>query len=307
MTSEISSETSSAVSRHPCVTCQRRKVRCDRNNPCTRCLRSGQECKQPEAFRAPRRPPRKQQANVLDRVRQLEDSLEQVRHLVSHVPQVKAKSDEVGGGVEVRVEEVEIKQEKVEDSLGRLIIEEERSRYVSGSAWANLANQVGDLRTLLEDDGANDEDNSGNPTQYLIDGMFSSSGNAVKMTYSQIGLSFLWQTYTRYVDPVMKVFHIPSMQIVIDNLLSDSSPPSRSMEALVAAIKYGAVTTMSDEDCWEQFSTSREILIAIFKSEVQATLSAANFLLSHDLTTLQAFLIFLASVAVTFPNDNLAD
>ena len=31
---------------------------------------------------------------------------------------------------------------KIEDELGRLVVEDERSRYVSGSSWTNLANQV---------------------------------------------------------------------------------------------------------------------------------------------------------------------
>ena len=30
----------------------------------------------------------------------------------------------------------------LEDSVGRLIIEDEKTRYISGSSWANLADQV---------------------------------------------------------------------------------------------------------------------------------------------------------------------
>jgi hypothetical protein len=62
-----------------------------------------------------------------------------MRSLVSHVPKEKTK-ETVSGVVAENVEEV--KPGQLEDSLGRLIIEEERSRYVSGSSWANLADQV---------------------------------------------------------------------------------------------------------------------------------------------------------------------
>lgn len=34
----------------------------------------------------------------------------------------------------------------LEDSVGRLIIDDEKTRYISGSSWANLADQV---RTTL--------------------------------------------------------------------------------------------------------------------------------------------------------------
>lgn len=135
--------------------------------------------------------------------------------------------------------------------------------------------------------------------QYLTDGIFPSNGQMLKSSYIRTGLSSLWQRYTRNVDPVMKVFHIPSMQLVIDKVLTDSSPPTRSTEALLAAIKFGAVTSMSDEDCWANFKTSRESLLDMFKSEVQANLNAANFLSSHDLTTLQTFVIFLVSLRAT--------
>jgi hypothetical protein len=30
----------------------------------------------------------------------------------------------------------------LEDSVGRLIIDDEKTRYISGSSWANLADQV---------------------------------------------------------------------------------------------------------------------------------------------------------------------
>jgi hypothetical protein len=143
MSSETSESVSPAVSptasRHPCVTCQKRKVRCDRKNPCTRCLKSGQKCIQPEVFRPPRRPRRTQEANVLARVRQLEDSLEKMRSLVAHAPEETIKED---GNKAAEANLGDSKAEHLEDSLGRLVIKEERSRYVSGSAWANLADQV---------------------------------------------------------------------------------------------------------------------------------------------------------------------
>jgi len=185
----------------------------------------------------------------------------------------------------------EVERQALEDSLGRLIIEEEKSRYVSGSAWQNLADQVGDLRTLLEDEQINDED-SPNTMQYLTDGIFN-PGGVMKVAYSQTGLPFLWQTYVRFVDPVMKVIYVPSVQPMIEGVLNSSQPPSKSSEALLAAIKFCAVTSLSDEDCWSNFSTSREILLDMFKAEVQATLNAANFLSSHDITSLQAFMMFL--------------
>lgn len=131
--------------------------------------------------------------------------------------------------------------------------------------------------------------------QYLTEGIFHPNGATLQPTYTQTGLGLLWQTYVRYVDPVMKVFHIPSMQLIIDSVISNSRPTTKPIEALLAAIKFCAITSLSDDDCWSNFGSSRETLLEMFKSEVHSTLNAASFLISHDLTTLQSFVIFLVS------------
>jgi hypothetical protein len=126
---------STTVLKHPCVTCQRRKVKCDRLDPCTRCLRTGQECTQPDAQRAPRRRARRtEDANVMDRLRQLENSLEQMRGLVA---KSKQKSEN-GGAVDSDTDQAK----SLVDSLGRVIIDDEKTHYIAGSSWTNLADQV---------------------------------------------------------------------------------------------------------------------------------------------------------------------
>jgi hypothetical protein len=134
--------------------------------------------------------------------------------------------------------------------------------------------------------------------QYLTEGIFLPQEATLKLTYSQTGLGFIWKTYVRYIDPLLKVFHVPSMQRVIDTVLSNSNPISKATEALLAAIKFCAITSLSDGDCWSNFSVSRETLLEMFRSEVQATLNAANFLTHHDMTTLQAFVIFLVGTGL---------
>jgi len=71
------SSTSNAENLKPyaCVTCSRRKVRCDKREPCSTCQKSGTEC----VFRAPAPPqPRKRRAPetiLLERLKRAEDLL----------------------------------------------------------------------------------------------------------------------------------------------------------------------------------------------------------------------------------------
>ena len=90
----------------------------------------------------------------------------------------------------------------------------------------------------------------------------------------------------------MKVFHAPTMQPIIDDVLFHVSQVSKETSCLLAAIKFAAVTSMTDEQSWAALGASRESMLELFRCEVQATLAAANFLGTHDLTTLQAYVIF---------------
>lgn len=154
------------------------------------------------------------------------------------------------------------------------------------------------MRTLLEDDECVVDDELSphrSFTHYLSNGMFPSYGISWKASYSQTGLDFLWHTYRRNIDPVMKVFHVPSMQVVVDDILSGSAQISKGMQCLLAAIKFAAVTSLSDEACWAALNVSRKNTLDLFRSEVQATLDAANFLATHSLITLQAYVIYQVS------------
>lgn len=75
--------------KHPCLLCQQRKVRCDRNEPCSNCVKAGvAKC---EA--APQYPPRKRkkrfpEAELLARLRRYE------RHLRNYGADIEAINQE---------------------------------------------------------------------------------------------------------------------------------------------------------------------------------------------------------------------
>lgn len=86
--------------------------------------------------RAPRQPRRIQDTHILDRVRQLENALLQMKARVVNSKSThedKAESLEGGSGGN---------HNGLEDGVGRLIIDDENTRYISGCSWTNLADQV---------------------------------------------------------------------------------------------------------------------------------------------------------------------
>ena len=137
--------------------------------------------------------------------------------------------------------------------------------------------------------------NSGSLSDFLTSNLFSQTFSLPpnEPPCSLVGLPYLWSTYTTYVDFTLKVLHIPSTQLLIDKALSSAPQISKGAYCIIAAIKFAAVTVLKETNCQNAFHTGRQALLEIFRQELQCALRAAGFLVSQDLATLQAFIIFL--------------
>lgn len=158
---------------------------------------------------------------------------------------------------------------------------------------------------LLDEDELDREDDPGND-QLLSASLFGSLWSKVRPSpaYSE-HLGFLWDIYTRNVEPIVKLFHIPSMQKVVKNAISNSGSNAIEIDCLLAAIKFAVVTSLRDDQCFPFLGTSRHSLLTVFRHEVESMLNYSNFLTSHDITTLQAYVLFLVSEAYSLRRQKL--
>lgn len=60
---------------HPCVLCQQRKVKCDRNEPCSNCIKANVECIPAPVLQPRKRKRRFPEAELLERLRRYEHHL----------------------------------------------------------------------------------------------------------------------------------------------------------------------------------------------------------------------------------------
>jgi hypothetical protein len=74
--------------KHPCVLCQQRKVKCDRNEPCRNCAKSGVECVSAATLPPRKRKRRFPEAELLARLSRYE------RHLKSYGADIDAINNE---------------------------------------------------------------------------------------------------------------------------------------------------------------------------------------------------------------------
>lgn len=166
------------ASSRSCVTCRRRKVRCNKRSPCSNCLKAGTDCIFPPPGRAPRKSKRPPDAELLNRLRRLEGVIE---HLSGKNPEASsttvsptqptssgtpsafsgtatatatttttttppapgpAESKNPNGGCPFENDPKKLDTGKFGNEFGRLVIDEGRSRYVSNRLWASLGDEV---------------------------------------------------------------------------------------------------------------------------------------------------------------------
>lgn len=137
-----------------CVTCRRRKVRCNKHNPCANCVKAGIECVFPGPGRAPRKSRKAPDAELLSRLRKLEGV---VHNLGAHVDENGVVvSPALAGSADIRArfgehhpagdspgsDRSDSKRHSIDKQLGRLVINEDRSRYVSNAFWTAMSDEV---------------------------------------------------------------------------------------------------------------------------------------------------------------------
>jgi len=337
-----------ALNPRSCVTCRKRKVKCDKTHPCTNCNRARIECIYPAPGRAPRKV-RKigdgRDKELLERLRRLEGV---VKNLGVEVPDGEEPKDDASKETEDTVKATpdtgrravsgdaalckdtavvpqgdlkrrwtashtdgpgpepksrwidESSKGRLEQRFGRLVVNEGRSRYINNSFWANLSNEVEDLKGILNQSSDDEDPDSPNENGQALGNhhgfIFGLSSQNVDMLSlhpvpQQIGM--YWQAFKENVDPLVKVLHIPTFDRTIMEAASNLANLPRALEALLFTIYYGAVTSLSGEDCLARFGEGKPVLLARYRFAIEQALARANFLITEEIVVLQALVLFL--------------
>ena len=157
----------------------------------------------------------------------------------------------------------------------------------------------------MEDDSS-DEETEGPTLHHAYDTMFENSdgfpfvvgGSPATVTNahpSGIQILQLWQIYISNVNPLLKITHTPTLQAQIINASANLAKIPKPLEALMFAIYFTAITSMSEDDVQSTFGEDRAILLGKYHNATQQALVNAGFMRSADLMVLQALFLYLVS------------
>lgn len=132
-----------------CTDCRHRKVKCDRQQPCSQCIRVGlgTDCVNPPGpGRAAKRSQGALDSQLLDRLSRLETIIRRLDPKTSSPPPMAA-NDESSLAVENASSEASTSDNSssINQQLGRLVIDDTRSYYINNILWASLGNEVCDM------------------------------------------------------------------------------------------------------------------------------------------------------------------
>ncbi|KAI9692812.1 MAG: hypothetical protein M1822_004806 [Bathelium mastoideum] len=308
------------ISTPSCNLCRKRKVKCDRGNPCLPCQRTGVECEYPTPSRLPRGRQggrRKKDTELLQRIAKLENLVKDLES--DDTPDRKpsdADSTDPNRSVEAPAPSEDSRWTRASQAdidFQTLSSKEDES----APFWIALSDEINGLRYLLGNQSLDGEDDDELDDQYDTPSSDSLSQNPFNehawVLCGPGGLKIangalqhppraqvveLCEVYLTNVHSVCNILHGPSLKRWLrgESPTLDCSPGIRGLDALRFSVFHAAAVSLTDAQCIDCIGAPRNQLLVNFRRGVEAALVRADFINTVDMSTLQALIIFIVSV-----------
>ncbi|SPO06952.1 uncharacterized protein DNG_09646 [Cephalotrichum gorgonifer] len=280
-----------------CVLCQHRKIKCDRNTPCSNCVKGNVRCT--PSTPAPARKRRRPNQDLQERLARCEELLKSY---------ASAASGETPGGNLTNpsdpafIGNTAFAEPSAWPPAGKVVVEDGSTRYVDSVVWTSIHDELAEMRKIIDSDEFEDhstvaseavtpEDDASD----LLLGDYASL--SICDTYPEPVHAFrLWQIFLERVNPLVKVIHAPSVQPHIVEAASGTWNVPPNYKPLLFAIFNMGVFSLNDSECRQMLGMSRESALKKFSAGVRAALMEAHFMSTYDLCILQALVLYLVSL-----------
>ncbi|KAL9080803.1 MAG: hypothetical protein Q9157_000499 [Trypethelium eluteriae] len=288
---------------YSCIRCANRKVKCDRQRPCSACVKHNVDC----VFN-PSQPVRKRHKRVkvqilTDRLKHYETLLQERGIDPSKLPDTPSSKPRSDSSHTVTADPKDSQLQTPSSNESEPNPYTDKPQVINGQVcfrfvenlWTRLVEESHDSENTLE--GTND---SSDPEALDDDVSFVLSSRP--MSNNRPGhppseqIHQLWGVFTDNVDPLTKIVHVPTLRPVIEKAASNITTIPRSFEALIFAIYGAAVNSLKDDECRQRFSEPRNTLLSQYISATEVALSRAEFMGTNSLVILQALVLHLFSV-----------
>lgn len=314
-----------------CLECRRRKLKCDKQQPCTNCTKFSRECN----FLAPALDSvsQKKLNEIKEKMGTLERTLEEdvarrnsegkkkhSRHPSADLPGEGSESDE--GPVPEDEKGLEATPLATVDAayeddgnddvldLGFRVGKFRMSERLGGLFRPKLAEEMvfalvrdnkrgTEQEALLKDD----QDNFLEPGPSFIPPgsgfAFGDTGarrSIVDFLSTKTSCDLLMRRYNNNVHPICRVVHWPTYQFQYENFwnsILSGVEPQPSLQAIVFAVCFSAVASMNNSEVDAVFHQRHRDVLVNFQTATETALAKAHFLRTTRFETLQALIVYL--------------
>ncbi|KAK5109036.1 hypothetical protein LTR62_007584 [Meristemomyces frigidus] len=275
-----------------CVTCQQRKIKCDRRFPCAHCTKTGSQCIPAALIQKPRRK-RFAERELLDKIRHYEDLLRENDIAFEPIHGREALSrttTQLRGTVRVKQEPVSHEPRDVFAVInGHSPTSRPDSDSPNGTEPDDGTDVINEamMKTTLDDIYPHDDP--------LVFGERIADIDLAALHPGSTQIFKLWQIYQENVDPLLKVTHGPSMQARIVDAIGELSTIDSTLEALLFSIYCMAVISLDELACFAAFGASQADLLRGYQFGCQQALLKCGVFKSSDREGLTALFLYLIS------------
>ncbi|KAK2772758.1 hypothetical protein CKAH01_13842 [Colletotrichum kahawae] len=187
---------------------------------------------------------------------------------------------------------------------GRIIVDAGRDTYVRRWFWETL-NAEASSDSATDDERSDVEDCTDSlPTapKEWQSGNVDSTHPSIQQAGSKERVlnvlnshkHHLWKVYKERVEPLTKLLHLPSLeQSMIASVSSPASDPRQSSRCILLSLQYGAVTSLSEEECGEIFSLTQAQILSFMREIMGKIFSDAMLIHTGDIQPLQALVLYI--------------
>ncbi|KAH8814961.1 fungal-specific transcription factor domain-containing protein [Xylogone sp. PMI_703] len=293
-----------------CNICRLRKVACDHHNPCANCVRRNEVCSYlTSTSRRTRGPGKHNRKELLKKIDRMEALIKVYATAQRDSPSLDNSNPEVPTGNKVSestpspIIHDHSSPSGSQNGGVSLIFKEGKSAYTTDALFAELSSQIEDIHTLLDEDHLEIDHeeqasiDSAHQVLSLGPSFLPGIGNLnIDVQYEQLDpphVFFLWRAYLRNVDSMIKLLHTPTVQTIIEAIAQNRCTASPDLNALLCAIYFAAITSLTDDELYLMFGENRSQMFPRYKSRLEQALNRANLLNTKHLTTLQAFVLLI--------------
>ncbi|KFY90814.1 hypothetical protein V498_05812 [Pseudogymnoascus sp. VKM F-4517 (FW-2822)] len=291
-----------------CISCRTRKVKCDKSSPCTNCTLWSLECVYPSPIRRCPRPRKRPIAfppdegggtgilpSLDERIQKVEKILKDLTNSINGQNGSASETNELGetsNALKEGTGDVS-RLEALENTIGRLITIKDRAMPLDFNPFDDRPATSATFINGFEPSFANSQ-HINTPWSGGVFSFNYPASETASLLPSPTQTQICWREFLENVDQLAKVLHTPSAQSILRKAVSNPASLNNGQKALLFAIYFSSVSSMSAEDAEDCFKMDKTATLAMYRAATEQALTAADFLVTDDLITFQAFVLFLS-------------